>query len=166
MLGSLDSPLGLPRLAKTVRMIAISTANPYDYPLDYAAVKAAARTVLDGEHVRAAKIGLAFVDRAHIHRLNKQFLDHDEPTDVITFPYSSPKAAKLEGEIVIGYDVAEEYAADRGHEVAIELLLYVIHGCLHLCGYDDTTAKAAKLMRKKEREYLAKINLPDIADDS
>jgi probable rRNA maturation factor len=144
-------------------MISISVANPYEQPLDYAALKEAARAVLEGERVKAAKIVLAFIDNAHIHRLNKQFLDHDEPTDVITFPYSKPKAAKLEGEVVIGYEVAAENAAERGHDVKIELLLYVIHGVLHLCGYDDRTAKVEKVMRAKEREYLRKLNLPDIA---
>ncbi len=145
-------------------MITVKVANPYEQPLDFAALKAAAKAVLEGEGVRAAKIGLAFVDNAHIHRLNKQFLDHDEPTDVLTFPYSGAKAKTLEGEVVIGYEVAAEYAADRGHAVDRELLLYVVHGCLHLCGYDDTTAKAARQMRAKEREYLAKLNLPDITD--
>lgn len=145
-------------------MLSISVANPYEQPLDYPALKAAARAVLEGEGIRAAKIGLAFVNNAHIHRLNRQFLNHDEPTDVITFPYTDPKAKKLEGEVVIGYEVAAEYAADRGHAVEHELLLYVIHGCLHLCGYDDTTTKAERLMRRKEREYLKKIGLPDITE--
>lgn len=144
-------------------MISISIANPYDYPLDFAALKTAGQAVLAGEKIRAAKVVIAFVSNAHIHRLNKQFLDHDEPTDVMTFPYSGPKAKKLEGEIVVGYEVAQEYAADRGHAVELELQLYVVHGCLHLCGYDDTTATAEKLMRAKEREYLKALNLPPIS---
>jgi probable rRNA maturation factor len=144
-------------------MIRASIANPYEYELDFQGLKAAARTVLEGEGVREAKVTLAFVDSAHIHRLNKQFLQHDEPTDVITFPYTQSGAKKLEGEVVIGYEVAKEYAADRGHELGLELLLYVVHGCLHLCGYDDTTDAAASEMRAKEREYLGKLGLPDIA---
>jgi probable rRNA maturation factor len=145
-------------------MISLSVANPYEYVLDFAALKSAAKTVLEGEGRTDAKVVLAFVDNPHIHRLNKQFLDHDEPTDVLTFPYSDPKARKLEGEIVIGYQVAEEYAADRGHGVDLELQLYVVHGCLHLCGYDDSTPKVSKVMRGKEREYLRKLSLPDVAD--
>ena len=144
-------------------MIRVSIANPYEYALDFAPLKDAARTVLEGEGVNDAKVVLAFVNNEHIHRLNKQFLDHDEPTDVLTFPSSDPGAKKLEGDIVIGYEVATEYAADRGHEVALELLLYAIHGCLHLCGYDDTGDRSAAEMRKKEREYLAKLKLPDIS---
>jgi probable rRNA maturation factor len=145
-------------------MVRVSIANPYEPRLDFAALKSAATAVLAGEGVREAKITLAFVNNPHIHRLNKQFLDHDEPTDVLTFPYTEPGAKKPEGEVVIGYEVAAENAADRGIPVEQELLLYVIHGCLHLCGYDDKTAKAAKEMRAKERAYLKKIGLPDITD--
>jgi probable rRNA maturation factor len=145
-------------------MISISVANPYEQPLDFQSLKSAARTVLEGEGVKAAKVVLAFVDNPHIHRLNNQFLQHDEPTDVLTFPYSDKSSKKLEGEVVIGYQVAAEYAADRGHPVELELQLYVIHGCLHLCGYTDTDARGEKQMRAKEREYLTKCGLPDIAE--
>ena len=144
-------------------MIRARVSNPYEYPLDFAALKDAARVVLEGEGVREAAVTLAFVDNAHIHRLNKQFLNHDEPTDVLTFPHSAPGAKKLEGDVVIGYGVAQEYAADRGHAVGPELVLYVVHGCLHLCGYTDADDRAAAEMRKKEREYLGKLGLPDIA---
>jgi len=146
-------------------MVRVSVANPYDYPLDFQRIKNAACTVLEGEGVRASRVTIAFVDNAHIHRLNKQFLQHDEPTDVLSFPYSEPGAKTLEGEIVIGYDIAREYANDRGHEWYLELLLYVIHGCLHLCGYDDADDVSECEMRGKEREYLKKLELPDIAGE-
>ena len=103
------------------------------------------------------------MDDATIAGLNKKFLDHDGPTDVITFPYSQGK--KLEGEIVIGVEVAQREAAERRHEVNAELCLYVIVGALHLCGYDDRTDRDAAEMRKKERAYLKQLNLPDIADE-
>ncbi|QDU23171.1 rRNA maturation RNase YbeY [Urbifossiella limnaea] len=146
-------------------MIRARVSNPYEYPLDFAALKDAARVVLEGEGVREAAVTLAFVDDAHIHRLNKQFLNHDEPTDVLTFPHSAAGAKKLEGDVVIGYGVATEYAADRGHAVGPELVLYVVHGCLHLCGYTDTDDRGAAAMRAKEREYLTKLGLPDIAGE-
>ena len=146
-------------------MIRASIANPYEYTLDFQGLKAAARTVLEGEGISDAKVTFAFVDNPHIHRLNKQFLNHDEPTDVLTFPYSDAAAKKLEGEVVIGYQVAEEYAADRGHAVGPELVLYVVHGCLHLCGYTDTDERGAAEMRAKEREYLTKLGQPDIAGE-
>lgn len=146
-------------------MLRISVANPYEYALDFQRLKEAARAVLEGEGVRACKVTLAFVDNPHIHRLNKQFLQHDEPTDVLTFPYTDPDAKSLEGEVVIGHEVAKENAADRGHDLGLELLLYVIHGCLHLCGYDDTVTASTKEMRAKERSYLKQLGLPDIAGE-
>ncbi len=144
-------------------MLRISIANPYEFALEFQPLKDTARTVFEGEGVRACKVTLAFVDNAHIHRLNKQFLQHDEPTDVLTFPYTDCNAKVLEGEVVIGYEIATEYAADRKHDVNLELQLYVVHGSLHLCGYDDTDDASSAEMRAKEREYLTKLGLPDIA---
>ena len=149
-------------------MIRVRIANPYEWPLDYARLKAAARTVLEGEKISTAVLTLAFVTDEHIHRLNRQFLQHDEPTDVLTFPYSSPSAARLEGEVVISYETAQREAQERGHPLDAELGLYVIHGCLHLCGYDDTTTPSAAAMRGRERHYLLLLGWPDIthSDDT
>lgn len=143
----------------------VKIASPQELvALDYAALRATARAVLEGEDIADAAVSLAFVDNATIHRLNKQFLDHDEPTDVITFPLSGAGAKTLEGELVIGVEVAREAAVERGHAVGVELQLYVIHGLLHLCGYDDTSPKVTARMRERERHYLALLGLPDIAE--
>jgi len=145
-------------------MIGVSVASPQELvPLEYQRLKECARTVLAGEGVKEAKVVLAFVDDATIAGLNKRFLEHEGPTDVITFPYARGK--KLEGEVVIGVEVAQREAAERGHDVNTELCLYVIHGVLHLCGYDDRDRKGAAQMRTKERAYLKQLNLPDIADE-
>ncbi|MBI3823861.1 MAG: rRNA maturation RNase YbeY [Planctomycetes bacterium] len=131
-------------------------------PLDRGQLRDIARAVLDGESIKDYEISLAFVDNSTIHRLNKQYLDHDEPTDVLSFPYSAANAKKLEGELVIGVEVAKDAAAERGHDVQAELALYVIHGLLHLCGYDDKSASAEKEMRERERHYLQQAGLPDL----
>lgn len=147
-------------------MIGVSIASPQEVvALEYQRLKEVARTVLEGERIRDAKISLAFVDDTTIARINKQFLEHEGPTDVITFPMSGKGAKKLEGELVIGAEVALREAQERGHDVHQELCLYVIHGLLHLCGFDDRTTKEAAAMRRKEREYLKLLNLPDIADE-
>ena len=146
-------------------MLRIRIASPQEIvPVDRPRLKDVARTVLEGEGVTAAAVSLAFVDDATIHRLNKQFLNHDEPTDVITFPLSSPGAKTLEGEIVIGAEVARARAAELRHDEQHELALYVIHGLLHLCGYDDTTHAALRRMRGRERHFLKLLGLPDIAE--
>ena len=146
-------------------MISVSVASPQEiHPLPYPRLRECARTVIEGEGFKEGKISLAFVDNTTIHRINKQFLQHDEPTDVITFPFSGPKAKKLEGELVIGVEVGIEAAKDRGHSTDDELCLYVIHGCLHLCGYDDRKPKDEKEMRKMERKYLEALKLPAISE--
>src|SRR5437868_9039003 len=135
-------------------MAKITIATPHDVvEIDRGRMREVARAVLEGEAVKDYEISLAFVDNPTIHRLNKQYLDHDEPTDVLSFPYSASNAKKLEGELVIGVEVAKEAAAERGHDVQAELTLYVIHGLLHLCGYDDKSPVAEKEMRERERHY-------------
>ena len=144
----------------------ISVATPQEtVEVDRGRMRDVARAVLTGEGIGDYEISLAFVDNPTIHGLNKRYLDHDEPTDVLSFPLSDPKAKKLTGELVIGAEVAREQAAERGHDVQVELALYVIHGLLHLCGYDDKSDDRAKQMRERERHYLATLGLPDIAGE-
>lgn len=143
----------------------IAIACPQELvPVDRRRVRETVRIVLEGEQIADAEISLAFVDNPTIHTLNKRYLDHDEPTDVLSFPYSEPKARKLAGELVIGVEVAQTQAIERGHDVEAELLLYVIHGLLHLCGYDDKSPDAAQAMRQRERHYLQILDLPRIAE--
>src|SRR5919198_1362158 len=145
----------------------ISIANPQEVvPVDRGFMRNLARTVLEGEGVADAEISLAFVDNPTIHQLNKRYLQHDEPTDVLSFPLSEPGAKRLAGELVLGAEVAKAQAEARGHDVQAELALYVIHGLLHLCGHDDKTPEAAAVMRQRERHYLTQLGLPDIAEPS
>ncbi|MBV9126056.1 MAG: rRNA maturation RNase YbeY [Planctomycetes bacterium] len=145
-------------------MIRVAVAVPQDLvPVDRGRMRQVARAVLEGEGIQEAEVSLAFVDNPTIHQLNKRFLEHDEPTDVLSFPLGEGK--KLAGELVIGAEVAREQAASRGHDVQAELALYVIHGLLHLCGHDDTTSTAVKEMRRRERHYLEELGLPDIAPE-
>jgi probable rRNA maturation factor len=142
----------------------ISIASPQEtVPIDRGRMREVVRAVLDGEGIADAEISLAFVDNETIHRLNKRYLDHDEPTDVLSFPLGEPKARKLAGELVIGAEVARAVSAEHGHDVQAELALYVIHGLLHLCGHDDHDAAGAGAMRQRERHYLAQLGLPDIS---
>ncbi len=147
-------------------MAKVSIATPQEIvDVDRGRMREVARAVLAGEGIGDYEISLAFVDNPTIHRLNQRYLDHDEPTDVLSFPLSDARARKLAGELVIGVEVARAQAEDRGHDVQAELALYVIHGLLHLCGYDDKSAKGASAMRERERHYLAELGLPDIAGE-
>ena len=139
----------------------VSIASPQELvKLDRPRLREIVMQVMAEEDIKDYEISLAFVDNPTIHGINKRFLEHDEPTDVITFPYSSGKV--LVGELVIGVEVALEQARVGGHEVDAELALYVIHGLLHLVGYDDKDAHDRKQMRVRERYHLNGLGLPDI----
>jgi probable rRNA maturation factor len=145
-------------------MSRVSIAVPQEVvPVDRALMRQVARTVLEGEGEADAELSLAFVDNPTIHRLNKCYLQHDEPTDVLSFPLREANARRLAGELVIGAEVARAQAESRGHDVQAELALYVIHGLLHLCGHDDKTPAATAAIRERERHYLSELGLPDIA---
>jgi len=147
-------------------MIKVSIANRQEtLTVSRERLREVVRAVLAGEGENDADISIALVDNPTIHALNKRFLEHDEPTDVLSFPMSGPGAKILEGELIVGAEVAIAQAAERRHTPEAELDLYVIHGLLHLCGYDDLNEADARDMRAKEREYLAKVGLPDIAPE-
>ncbi len=78
---------------------------------------------------------------------------------------SRPNARKLEGEIVIGAEVAKAQAEERGHDVESELGLYVIHGLLHLCGYDDHEPADIERMRESEQYFLRQLGYPAISGE-
>jgi probable rRNA maturation factor len=146
-------------------MSRVSIATPQELvAIDRGRMREIVRTVLAGEDIADYEISLAFVDNPTIHTLNKRYLDHDEPTDVLSFPMSDAGAKKLSGELVLGVEVARDQAAERGHDVGTELALYVIHGLLHLCDYDDHDDDERAAMRARERHYLAALGLPDIAE--
>jgi probable rRNA maturation factor len=133
---------------------------PDDLAIDRGKLRQAARAVLEGEGHANGEISIALVDDLTIHQLNKRYLDHDEPTDVLSFPLGQKPLA---GELVIGHQVAGRQAAEHGQGVEAEIILYIIHGLLHLCGYDDNSDQKAKAMHDRERHYLKQLGLPDIA---
>lgn len=119
------------------------------------------RRVLRGEGVHNASISITLVDDATIRRINGQYLNHDWPTDVISFPLSSPDAPELVAELVVSTETAVATAASADLPPWAELALYLVHGLLHICGFDDTSAPAAALMRRREREVLEALGLPN-----
>ncbi|MDZ4820179.1 MAG: rRNA maturation RNase YbeY [Planctomycetota bacterium] len=122
--------------------------------VDEAQLRAAVEAILAGEGIPAATISIAVVDDATIHRINREFLQHDYPTDVISFVLDHTPDL-LEGEIVVSAQTAIQQAEQYGWPASNELLLYVIHGALHLVGYDDLSPLDLREMRSREQHYLA-----------
>jgi probable rRNA maturation factor len=117
------------------------------------------RHVLEAEGWQDAEVSLAVVDDPTIHELNRRYLGHDYPTDVLSFLLSDDGARRLEGEVVVSADTAARSAEQFGWTAGDELLLYVIHGTLHLAGYDDQSPDDLARMRDRERTHLAAFGL-------
>lgn len=94
----------------------------------------------------------------YLLRINQDFLQHDDYTDVITFD-NSEELKMIVGDIFISIDRIKENAKNFGSKTIIELCRVIIHGTLHLLGYKDKTKQAKTLMTSKEDFYLEKLEL-------
>jgi probable rRNA maturation factor len=103
----------------------------------------------------AGNIQYIFCSDKYLLGINKQFLQHDYYTDIITFDLSIDK--QINAEIYISVDRVKENAAEFGVPYQQEMLRVIIHGALHLCGYSDKTKREITFMRAKESEYLRKF---------
>ncbi|MFC3687885.1 rRNA maturation RNase YbeY [Aquipuribacter hungaricus] len=128
-----------------------------------------ARHVLDAMHVHPqAELSVLLVDPDTIAVLHEKWLDLPGPTDVMSFPMDelrpgregAPSGPGLVGDVVVCPQVAEEQARTAGHSTAEEVLLLVVHGCLHLLGYDhaepDEEAEMFALQRRLLLEFLGR----------
>lgn len=97
-------------------------------------------------------ISIIFCSDNYILDVNLRYLHHDYFTDVITFDYC--EGNRLSGDLFISIDSVRENAVEFGTEFDDELHRVIVHGLLHLIGYDDHTPEDQKLMRKKEDYYL------------
>lgn len=97
-------------------------------------------------------IGIAFMDDRQIRILNKKYLKHDQATDVLAFNYSRNTA-----DIAISLETARKNAALYDNSYQDELILYIIHGFLHLFGYEDSAKTAKEKMWRKQEELFKKI---------
>ncbi len=119
---------------------------------------AVANIILAESEYPSATVSIAVVDDPTIQALNVQYLKHDYPTDVLSFVLEeSPE--RVEGELVISTDTAIREAAEAGWTASDELLLYVIHGTLHLIGYDDHEPVDQVEMYAAEAHYLQRMGL-------
>jgi probable rRNA maturation factor len=119
-----------------------------------AAVRRAARAALFRGGRPEVGLGIVFVDDARLCALHAEYLGDASATDVITFDLGEEGAGPA-GELYVSVERARAEARRRGVTVARELALYVVHGALHLCGYDDRDPKSRARMRAAERALLA-----------
>jgi len=109
----------------------------------------------------AAELSVRVVDDTEMRELNRRFRQQDKTTNVLSFPYSVPGMPALLGDLVIDYVVVEREASEQRKSVEAHFAHIVVHGVLHLRGYDHVDDKEALLMEAKEREILAVLGFPD-----
>lgn len=107
----------------------------------------------------AAEITVAIVDDTEIAALHDRWMGLPDPTDVLTFDLSGCEG-DFAGDIVVSAETAQRVARDLGWQPREEFAYYVVHGLLHLSGFDDVTPGKRRRMRRKEREVMVALGLP------
>jgi probable rRNA maturation factor len=174
-------------------------------PVDVDKLHSAIVRTLQLEQVTSAVLSVSIVSNDAIHVLNRQHLNHDYPTDVMSFQldyseegdFESPEdsdlnddelpeddepyeqasyadstelraaGAMIEGDIIASAEMAASMAAEGQWSTQDELTLYVVHGLLHICGYDDLCDEEKLIMRSRERSIMASLGLKAVyAEDA
>jgi probable rRNA maturation factor len=119
-----------------------------------------ARSLVGG---RVAELSVAIVGDRKMAELHETFMGIEGPTDVLTFELDHDARGRVTaGEVVVNVQEARRRATEHGAGVGEELLLYAIHGLLHLSGYDDTTKMAYMKMHRKEDDILTKLGFGQV----
>lgn len=108
-----------------------------------------------------AELSLVLCDDAFIHPLNRDYRGKDRPTDVLSFPQREGDHADIDdpllGDVVISVETAARQAIEHGHSLDRELAVLLVHGILHLLGYDHIDDDEAEVMETEERRVLATL---------
>jgi probable rRNA maturation factor len=133
--------------------VAVFVANEQGLPVDEVRLSTLARHALSSEEVADVELSVLFVTSEHMKQLNSRFAGNDYATDVLAFPMmEDDESATILGDVVICPEVAERNAAQSGQDLAREIELLVVHGTLHLLGYDhQNDADKARMEARQQR---------------
>lgn len=142
----------------------VFVANEQARQVDEARLSRLATHVLQTEEVdEEAELSVLLVGADHIRKLNARFAGDDYATDVLSFPMmEDDETSLLLGDVVICPEIAETNAAKLGHDVARELDTLLVHGTLHLLGYDHDDEEEKARMEDRQRDILAAFQTPAI----
>jgi probable rRNA maturation factor len=147
----------------------IFTESESDQTFPKELLERAARTVLELSGSPDADLTIVLVDDDRIQALNRDFLAHDAPTDVLSFPADEPdpETGRLYlGDVVISLARAAEQARERGHAFEAEMQLLVVHGVLHLLGHDHAEAGEKERMWAAQAGALERLGVsPNIVHE-
>lgn len=143
----------------------ISVQNEADFHVNKARLIAAAEMALSLYcDVDDAELTIVITDDEQVKQLNQQFRDVDAPTDILSFPASQPEfdlpmESLYLGDLIVAYPYASKQAEREGHTLQDSLDLLIVHGTLHLLGYDHDTPENRAIMWKKQAHCLEKLGI-------
>lgn len=146
-------------MIKQKSLVQFHFLNPISVVQNRTRLKAFIRQLFKNEKVLLESLTYVFCSDAYLHRLNKEYLNHDNYTDIITFPLSKQNSPVV-SDIYISAERVKENAAILNTTFKKEIHRIIFHGALHLCGYLDKTKADKNLMRKKENTYLEEYFVP------
>lgn len=120
-------------------------------------IKSWLKDVATEEGYQVGTLNYVFCNDEYILETNRQYLQHDYYTDIITF--DNTENCKISGDLVISIDTVMSNAELIGVDFNQELCRVIVHGVLHLCGYKDKSEDEERLMRDKENSFLSKFNV-------
>lgn len=136
-----------------LKMRELEITNETDWVVPTELFETTLQNVMDEYQLAGSQISLVLIGDPAMHELNRRFLNHDYPTDVLTFPGVSADPQFLDGEIIISVDTAHRNAQEWGVTWMGEVHLYFVHGLLHLLGLDDHAPETRAEMRTAERRF-------------
>ena len=155
---TLDTRLVTPDGCKVELVLLVDDVDP---PLAGYVDRLLARAA-DLSGIDRGQLTIAAVDDARMADLHQQFKGAEGTTDVLTFDFRCSPDEPVEGDVVVCVDEARRQATGRGHAIRAEVLLYAVHGLLHLLGYDDHEPESAAAMHDREDALLAAIGVGPI----
>lgn len=122
-----------------------------------------AKIVLSEMDLEEAELSVVICDDAFIHPLNRDYRAKDRPTDVLSFSQREGDFAFMDdlllGDVIISLETTIRQAEERGHSTERELTILLVHGILHLLGYDHIEDDEAEVMEAKEKDILGKLTI-------
>lgn len=124
-------------------------------------VKKIVAAVIAFENQKCDEVAIHFVSVDEICELHQQFFNDPSPTDCISLPLDDEDEIhyRVLGEVFVCPDVALQYATSKNSDTHLEITLYIVHGLLHLMGYDDIQTKERAQMRAAEKRHLANLEM-------
>lgn len=148
-------------MVETIHAVLVAVDERVQAEIDSKQLERLASAVMERESLPPGELSILITDDTTVRRLNREYAGDDEPTDVLAFSlregeeFASPDGVLRLGDVIISYPTALMQAVEEGRPVEAEIDHLLVHGVLHLLGYDHAEAEEEERMRRREQELLA-----------